>query len=150
MCECLSESGGDLRGSSLPYLALTMIDVAICTELYREQNTHLNDVLLVELFMMTAHFSAWRAHIARVVFDMDDQGANKPETRRQPDLSAALWAFPLKRAKQQVLHRLTGRGYYVQRGERVGVDTRHEVCMPLTMMRQYVYRLSASVWGRGG
>lgn len=99
--------------------------------------------------MMTAHFSAWRAHIARVVFDMDDQGANKPETHRQPDLSAALWAFPLKRAKQQVLHRLRGQGYCVQRGERVGVDTRHEVWMSLTMMRQNVYHLSASVWGRG-
>lgn len=63
----------------------------------REQNTHLNDVLLVELFMMAAHFGAWRVHIARVVFDMDDRGANKPETRRQPDLSSALWAFPFKK-----------------------------------------------------
>lgn len=58
----------------------------------REQNTHLNDVLLVELFMMAAHFGAWRPHIARVVFDMDDREANKPETRRQPDRSRALWA----------------------------------------------------------
>lgn len=60
----------------------------------REQNTHLNDVLLVELFMMTAHFGAWRVHIAQVVFDMDGQGANKPETCKQPDLRCALWAFP--------------------------------------------------------
>lgn len=44
--------------------------------------------------MMAAHFGAWRVHIAQVVFDMDDQGANKAETRRQPDLSSALWAFP--------------------------------------------------------
>lgn len=44
--------------------------------------------------MMTAHFGAWRVHIAQVVFDMDDQGANKTERCRQPDLSSALWAFP--------------------------------------------------------
>lgn len=60
----------------------------------REQNTHLNDVLLVGLFMMPAHFGVCFVHIARVVFDMDDRGENKPETRRQPDLSSALWAFP--------------------------------------------------------
>lgn len=56
----------------------------------REQNTHLNDVLLFELFMMAAHFGA----IAQVVFDMDDRGANKPETCKLPDPNSALWAFP--------------------------------------------------------
>lgn len=51
--------------------------------------------------MMAAHSGVWRVHIAQVVFDMDGRGANKPETRRRPDLSSALWAFPLKSAKQQ-------------------------------------------------
>lgn len=46
--------------------------------------------------MMAAHFGAWREHIAQVVFDMDDRGANKLETCRQSDLSSALWAFPYK------------------------------------------------------
>lgn len=32
--------------------------------------------------MMAAHFAARWAHIVQVVFDMDDRGVNKPETRR--------------------------------------------------------------------
>lgn len=43
--------------------------------------------------MMTAHFGAWRVHIAPVVFDMDDQGVNKTETHKQPDLSSASRTF---------------------------------------------------------
>lgn len=43
--------------------------------------------------MMTAHFGAWRVHIAPVVFDTDDQGVNKTETHKQPDLSSASWTF---------------------------------------------------------
>lgn len=44
--------------------------------------------------MMAAHLGAWRAHIAQVVFDMDDRGENKLETCRQADPTSAAWAFP--------------------------------------------------------
>lgn len=49
--------------------------------------------------MMTAHFGAWRAHIAAVVFDMDDRGANKTEARKQPDPEQRLMDLLLKRGK---------------------------------------------------
>lgn len=101
--------------------------------------------------MMAALFGTWRVHIAQVVFDMDDRGANKPETHRQPDLSSALWAFPQevlnsKLAQADVPRRLCN---VVQQGGDE-VDTCQKTWAGLTMMKQNVCHLSMSVRGWGG
>lgn len=145
--------GGVLRGSTLPYLALTMIDVAICLELptrveHPPKWCIVGGVIYDDgpLWCLAGAYCAGRVWHGR------------PRSEQDRDVQAAwpeqcLMGLSLKRAKQQGSTCWGAMDTLVQCGTMGGgvvVDTCHKVWVGLTMMKQNVCHLSVSVLGWGG